>query len=61
MGQDHTTLSRLVANLVCKRREELAGVGSREEESPSKYKIVIDKWIKVVDNDARALRTRKSA
>lgn len=60
-GQDHTTLSRLVANLVRKRREELAGVGSGEEESSSEYNIVIDEWIKVVDDDAGALRTRKRA
>src|SRR5436190_9738546 len=32
-GQDHTTLSHLMANLVRKRREELIRVGNREEES----------------------------
>jgi hypothetical protein len=60
-GQDYTTLSRLVANLIRKRREELAGVGSGEEENSSEYNIVIDEWIKVVDDDAGALRTRKRA
>jgi len=52
-------LSRFVANLIKKRREELVGVGSGEEENSSKYNIVIDEWIKVVDDDAEALQTRK--
>jgi hypothetical protein len=42
----------IVANLVRKRQEELAGVGSGEEESSSEYNIVIDEWIKVVDCDS---------
>jgi len=54
-------LSRFVANLIKKRREELVGVGSGEEENSSKYNIVIDEWIKVVDDDAGALQTRKRA
>jgi hypothetical protein len=41
--------------------DDPAGLDASEEENFSEYNIVIDEWIKVVDDDAGALRTRKRA